>query len=88
MIKDVCKRCRSWTKDSKHGQFKCYCGDCPAKSRDENGRRSPGKVYFKPKTITIQIPYCPKCHKQISEVTDIDARTIMTWHCNNCHYSQ
>ena len=46
------------------------------------------KVYFLPKVITIKVPYCPKCGKQISEVTDVDARTIMTWHCNNCHYSE
>lgn len=52
------------------------------------GWTEPGKVYYEPKVITIQVPYCPKCHKPIQEVTDVDARTIMTWHCNNCHYSE
>lgn len=33
------------------------------------------KVIFN-KVITIKVPYCPKCGKQISEVTDVDARTI------------
>ena len=53
-----------------------------------DGWTKPGKVYFVPTQILIQVPHCPKCGKQISEVTDIDARTIMTWHCNNCHYSE
>ena len=48
----------------------------------------PGKVYYKPRVVTVQDPHCPKCHKIISVVTDVDAKTIMTYHCDNCGYSQ
>jgi len=29
-----CLECGYWTKNSKFGWYKCYCGDCPAKIRD------------------------------------------------------
>lgn len=46
------------------------------------------KVYYKPKVVILQIAYCPVCNKPIQEVTNVDAKIIMTWHCNSCHYSE
>lgn len=59
-----------------------------SKQEFKNNPLLPKKVFWQTKTIIIQVPYCPKCFKQISKVTDIDARTIMTWHCDNCNYSE
>lgn len=30
----LCLKCESWTKNSKHGQYKCYTHSCPAYIRD------------------------------------------------------
>lgn len=37
-MKEVCKKCQYWTENSKHGNYKCYTGNCPAKLRDEKGK--------------------------------------------------
>lgn len=34
-IKEACKKCYFWTGKKYDGKYKCYCGDCPAKARDE-----------------------------------------------------
>lgn len=95
-MRKECLECGYWDKN-KHKYRKCYTDSCPAKQIQNRAKRNsnllnsielPTKVYFKSKVITIQIPYCPKCHKQISIVEDIDARSIMTYHCDHCHYSQ
>lgn len=44
------------------------------------------KPIYKKKRITIEVACCPKCDKQLEEVTDKDARTIMTYKCNGCGY--
>lgn len=41
-LKDTCKRCRYWTLNKKHGEFKCYTNQCPAKQRDEAPRNTAG----------------------------------------------
>lgn len=51
-------------------------------------KETPRKVYWVEKRVTIKVPMCPKCNKQISEVTDPDFRTMATFHCNHCGYSQ
>lgn len=40
---NTCNKCRSWTGNKHHGKFKCYCGKCPAKIRDEKIRRRGGR---------------------------------------------
>ncbi|HEX8586113.1 MAG TPA: hypothetical protein VF680_17105 [Allosphingosinicella sp.] len=35
-----------------------------------------------------RIPKCPKCNRTIEIPTDPDVRSIMTYHCDNCHYSE
>jgi hypothetical protein len=34
-MKKVCKTCYYWTGKRGDGKYKCYCGDCPAKIRDD-----------------------------------------------------
>lgn len=34
-ITEECRKCNYWTKNPDHGNYKCYCGDCPAKFKDE-----------------------------------------------------
>ena len=38
MMKDVCKKCGYWTRNDKHGKYKCYTNRCPAKQRDMRGK--------------------------------------------------
>jgi hypothetical protein len=39
-LKRSCLKCSSWTGIGGPGKaFKCYCGDCPAKLRDEAARK-------------------------------------------------
>jgi hypothetical protein len=41
-IKEMCLRCASWTGYGIRGPgkaYKCYCGSCPAKARDETGKQ-------------------------------------------------
>jgi len=33
-LQKTCLKCEYWTKNPKHGSYKCYRGDCPAKLRD------------------------------------------------------
>ena len=44
------------------------------------------KPIYKEKTITIQVPYCPKCNSRLEEVTNPDAMAMMTYHCPKCHW--
>jgi hypothetical protein len=37
-IKKVCLKCASWTRNKAQGSYKCYCGSCPAKARDERDK--------------------------------------------------
>jgi hypothetical protein len=45
------------------------------------------KPIFKEKMITIRVAYCPKCGNELKTVTNPDAMTIMTYHCNKCHWA-
>jgi hypothetical protein len=35
-MKDICWQCQYWTKDKKHGKYRCYTHICPAYMRDHN----------------------------------------------------
>lgn len=45
-MKEVCKTCNYWTKNKNHKNFKCYCGSCPAKKRDEKEQNNKEKEKF------------------------------------------
>ena len=38
------------------------------------------------KNVTIKVAYCPKCDRELEEVTDRDAMTMMAYRCRNCDY--
>lgn len=38
-LKAVCRQCASWTKNPKHGKYKCYTNKCPAKQRDMQSKK-------------------------------------------------
>jgi hypothetical protein len=39
-LKEVCLKCFFWTRTgNKFHAYKCYCGSCPAKARDEAGKQ-------------------------------------------------
>jgi hypothetical protein len=40
VIKKSCKECYYWTGKSIDKAYKCYCGSCPAKVRDEKEKES------------------------------------------------
>ena len=40
-LEESCKKCYYLTGKKGHGRRKCYCGDCPAKARDERDRIVP-----------------------------------------------
>ena len=37
---DTCKHCYFLTGKKGDGKYKCYCGDCPAKIRDDKDRNN------------------------------------------------
>lgn len=39
-MKKVCKTCYFLTGKKGDGKYKCYCGDCPAKIRDDKDRNN------------------------------------------------
>jgi hypothetical protein len=55
-MKEVCKKCSYWTREG-HRFYKCYCGDCPAKRRDDAAkvkkRKKKMKIEFKPNFETM-----------------------------------
>jgi hypothetical protein len=59
--------------------------DKPVETTNEQPK---GKVYFIDVLEPIRTPYCPKCNTPIGIVSDADARSIMTYHCDICHYSE
>jgi|WetSurSiteA1Bulk_404760.scaffolds.fasta_scaffold12900_7 hypothetical protein len=55
-MKEVCKKCGYLT-GAKAPRYKCYCGSCPAKKRDEAAkdkkRKKKMKIEFKPNFETM-----------------------------------
>lgn len=41
---------------------------------------------WKEKTITINVPICPRCGNEMEIETDPDARTLYHYKCNKCRY--
>lgn len=51
-LENKCNRCNYWTKDNNHSNFKCHCGDCPAKIRDSKK----SKIELLKKTTALSRP--------------------------------
>lgn len=40
-MEETCKRCYSWTGRRGDNKYRCYCGNCPAKIRDDKEKNNP-----------------------------------------------
>lgn len=58
-VKKDCLNCFYWTGKGGIGKaYKCYCGDCPAKARDEKRKSKIKKVSKKPKEVVYKCDLC------------------------------
>ncbi len=46
------------------------------------------KVYWRKQTRLVDIPMCPNCNREIDLITDEDHKTIATYHCKTCFYTE
>lgn len=46
------------------------------------------KVTYITKTITIRVPICPKCKKEIETITSPELRALYNYRCNSCGYKE
>lgn len=59
------------------------CVNCKGK-----GEVKPNQPVYRTRVIEriLTEVFCPKCRHLLEEVTDKDAKTLMTYKCNKCNY--